>query len=208
MRANSERLVTGREKPPPRYIRRFAVPRKLRASRDPMFEWMAEGNCKKVVEVGTQWGWWAYRALTQLPEIQLWCVDPWQTDRESVRHWHGAFNRYEWQDNLSSWLGGRAFGLHGTSKDVVGYFRDEELDCVFIDGDHSTKGVVIDLKLWVPKVRNGGLILGHDWDGIWGKQVRAGVVAYFGDSCPIDADIGYLTKKGKSAVWKVKKTWD
>jgi len=38
-----------------------------------------------------------------------------------------------------------------------------ELDFLWIDGDHSYSSVMKDLELWVPKVRSGGLIVGHDW---------------------------------------------
>ncbi len=37
------------------------------------------------------------------------------------------------------------------------------LDFVFIDGDHSYEAVLTDLCDWVPKIRPGGLLLGHDW---------------------------------------------
>lgn len=43
---------------------------------------------------------------------------------------------------------------------------DVELDFVFIDANHIHEHVLQDLKLWVPKVKQGGLIMGHDW---WGK---------------------------------------
>lgn len=35
-------------------------------------------------------------------------------------------------------------------------------DMVFIDGDHSYEAVRHDLAVWVPKVKKGGLICGHD----------------------------------------------
>ncbi len=37
------------------------------------------------------------------------------------------------------------------------------LDFVFIDGNHKYKAVLEDLNDWVPKLRSGGLLLGHDW---------------------------------------------
>jgi cephalosporin hydroxylase len=38
----------------------------------------------------------------------------------------------------------------------------EKLDVLFIDGDHSYKGVKTDFELWSPLVRPGGMILFHD----------------------------------------------
>lgn len=43
---------------------------------------------------------------------------------------------------------------------------DAQLDFVFIDANHSRKYVLADLEFWVPKVKPGGLIMGHDW---WSK---------------------------------------
>ena len=40
--------------------------------------------------------------------------------------------------------------------------EDEAYDFVFIDGGHSMKQVLADLDSWVPKVRPGGLVAGHD----------------------------------------------
>ncbi|WP_197231395.1 class I SAM-dependent methyltransferase [Novipirellula artificiosorum] len=43
-------------------------------------------------------------------------------------------------------------------------FEDGELDFVFIDGDHSYQSVKADLTAWHPKLRPGGILLGHDYD--------------------------------------------
>lgn len=42
-------------------------------------------------------------------------------------------------------------------------FEDQSLDFVFIDADHSYGAVKADLAAWFPKVRNGGIIAGHDY---------------------------------------------
>lgn len=38
------------------------------------------------------------------------------------------------------------------------------LDLVYIDGDHSYDGVKNDIVSWLPKVRIGGILCGHDYD--------------------------------------------
>ncbi len=55
-------------------------------------------------------------------------------------------------------------------------FKDESLDFVFIDADHSYEGVLEDIKLWHPKVKRGGTFAGHDYD--W-TGVKAAVTEYF-----------------------------
>lgn len=53
----------------------------------------------------------------------------------------------------------------------------DNLDFVFIDGDHSYEAVLEDLHDWVPKIRSGGLLLGHDWANRAGQGgvVKAGI---------------------------------
>lgn len=41
-------------------------------------------------------------------------------------------------------------------------FEDEEFDYVFIDAGHRFEDVVKDMNAWIPKVKKGGMISGHD----------------------------------------------
>jgi predicted O-methyltransferase YrrM len=67
------------------------------------------------------------------------------------------------------------------------HFDDSSVDFVFIDADHSFDSVVKDIQSWVPKVRKGGMISGHDYFNTCG--VKDAVDLLFGskvqtfDSC-------------------------
>jgi len=63
--------------------------------------------------------------------------------------------------------------LQATSKDVAPAIEDGTLDGVFIDGCHYYECVEEDLRMWVPKVRKGGFIAGHDFSPQWPGVVRA-----------------------------------
>lgn len=58
------------------------------------------------------------------------------------------------------------------SYEVFGQFEDESLDFVYIDGEHTYDGVNKDIELYLPKIKKGGYIAGHDykpkWQGVMG----------------------------------------
>lgn len=57
-------------------------------------------------------------------------------------------------------------GLSSVSSEL---FLPGYLDMIYIDGDHSEKAFKLDMKCWVPKVKPGGVIAGHDFNmvGEW-----------------------------------------
>lgn len=55
----------------------------------------------------------------------------------------------------------------------------DEVDFVFVDGDHSTNGVILDIQAWLPKIRKGGRLVGHDYNF---KTVRDAVLSLFPSS--------------------------
>ena len=50
---------------------------------------------------------------------------------------------------------------------------------MWIDAGHEYEDVVEDIKLWYPKIKDGGFILGHDVNQ---TQVRRAVRQQFGDT--------------------------
>jgi predicted O-methyltransferase YrrM len=42
-------------------------------------------------------------------------------------------------------------------------YKDESLDFIFIDADHSYEAVTRDLQAWFPKLKKNGHIAGHDY---------------------------------------------
>ena len=60
-------------------------------------------------------------------------------------------------------------------------FPDKFFDFIFLDGDHSYKGMVQDLVHWVRKVKNGGWICGHDYGHPQQGDVKGAVADYFSE---------------------------
>lgn len=53
--------------------------------------------------------------------------------------------------------------IRESSRDAVHHFADGSLDIVFIDANHEYASVKEDIKLWLPKIRKGGFLCGHDY---------------------------------------------
>jgi len=56
------------------------------------------------------------------------------------------------------------------SEQAVQNIADQSLDFVYIDADHTYKQVKNDLYLWMPKVKDGGILMGHDYDSRMEKK--------------------------------------
>ncbi len=51
------------------------------------------------------------------------------------------------------------------SRNAARIFKDGSCDLVFIDGDHSYEAAKRDIEMWLPKVKPGGILCGHDCEG-------------------------------------------
>ena len=155
------------------------IPPRLRDYRDPIFDLMP-GSVHVAVEIGTLQGWFAWRCMKYLPEVAtLFCVDPFVNDAKEG--YDGEYNYRCWKRNTAAEFGRRIFLKRGESFYEAGKWGDGvKIDFLFIDGDHRTESVVLDLQGWVPKVRPGGLVAGHDIDGKHGTAVQKALQLY----CP------------------------
>jgi predicted O-methyltransferase YrrM len=63
--------------------------------------------------------------------------------------------------------------IRGHSQDVVSKYQDETIDFCFIDGSHEYEDVKKDIMAYLPKVKKGGILAGHDYDAIWNGVIQA-----------------------------------
>lgn len=98
--------------------------------------------------------------FTKLYSIDFWGRLPQTGDGGYNTEWHNA-NYASALTKLTPFPG--SVILRGKSADMAKEISDNELSLLYIDGDHSYKGVLSDLVAYYPKVRTNGIIAGHDY---------------------------------------------
>lgn len=126
------------------------------------------------VEIGVYDGRLSWRLLAAHTSLFLYMVDPWvQVDANSTYASTGDKIAQYTQEEHDIVMGraidsvrpfnDRCKVLRMTSVEASRMFDDFSLDFVFIDGDHSYEATKTDIAYWYPKVRNSGVLGGHDY---------------------------------------------
>jgi hypothetical protein len=136
-------------------------------------QFVRENNFRDIAEVGVWKGEFAKHLLLECPQIRSYLmVDSWR----HLEGWNKPFNLSDarFEEVYHHALLSTAFAkekvrvLRGTTLEVRQKIADESLDFIYIDGDHSLRGIVIDaLSMW-PKLRAGGVLAGDDFtETVW-----------------------------------------
>jgi len=120
------------------------------------------------VEVGSYKGqsaaFMAVEIINSQKNIRLDCVDMRETEKvESTQY-------YQKQENLVATFLQNTWPvldvirpIHLSSVEASKLYKDESLDFVFIDAAHDYDNVKLDLESWFPKIKQSGVIAGHDY---------------------------------------------
>jgi len=120
----------------------------------------------KFVEIGSWKGkssaFMAVEIANSGKQIDFYCVD---TFEGSVEHQNNPelprlYNIFK--DNMKP-VEDYYQDMRMSSMEAVKKFQDESLDFVFIDGSHEYEDIKDDIKSWLPKVKKGGVLAGHDY---------------------------------------------
>lgn len=140
-----------------------------------------ESHWSRGAEIGVLRGKTLFNILDSCKNLHMIGVDQWRALPLRNVECAETYNDYDMAALEKSVLlkaktyGGRCVILKGDSVSAAIAVEDGSLDFVFIDADHTLAGVERDIKAWAPKVRKGGMVLGHD--NHW-PTVRAVVSAY------------------------------
>ncbi len=151
----------------------------VRRDRELIHLWRSSGYAH-MAEVGVERGAYSETLLAQWPDLHLTCVDAWAAYpgyREHVTQ--AKLDRFyaETQQRLAPFRD-RCDIVRMFSTDAAANYRDEAFDVVYLDANHTLPSVIADLAAWLPKVRVGGMIAGHDFGRSSVGHVREAVEAW------------------------------
>lgn len=146
-------------------------------------EWIPDGG--RWVEVGVYWGqsfgFGVVECLNRGKTIDFVAVDifswtspeGWPMEQKFHHEMRHVVGHYR--------------AIRGASWEVAAQFEDQSIDFVFIDADHIYEHVRKDVLAWLPKVKPGGIIAGHDYNPP--HEVKRAVDEIFGDRViPVPSD--------------------
>ncbi len=123
--------------------------------------WKALGF-KVGAEIGVWEGQFA-RTICDTTGAFLYAVDPWavQGDYIEVKNNKARLDKafVRTQNALSPYPHQM---VRATSIEAAKKIADESLDFCYLDGNHMKPHVLADIAAWMPKVKSGGVLAGHD----------------------------------------------
>ncbi|MEX0780849.1 MAG: class I SAM-dependent methyltransferase [Balneolales bacterium] len=147
-----------------------------------------------VAEIGVDEGKFSRLIHKIVQPGKLHLIDMWGTDRFH----EGKFQ--EVQSFFENEIKQQKVMIHKKlSVNAAHDFIDNYFDWIYIDTDHSYETTRNELRLYAPKVKQGGIIAGHDYvKGNWITTYRYGVIEAVHEFCVNnDWELIYLTAEPK-----------
>jgi len=126
-------------------------------------------------EIGVKEGRFISHLLMHNNQLCMYAIDPWEPQplgNETYTEWDfkKIFDDYRQKVNI---FGPRVIELRNYSFDAAKLIPDNSLDFVFIDAQHDYDSCKKDIDLFLPKIKQGGLISGHDYEPNFPGVIKA-----------------------------------
>ena len=142
------------------------------------------------LEIGVWQGWFTMHMISRT-NMHIIGVDPWistesyedsDQDAPNFNPFEIGVDGYKWQEaryqatiNLlkqnappQRWTIYRSY-----SNNLCNFIDDKTLDFVYVDGEHTYDAVSNDIEVWWPKIKENGILAGHDYNDTNPGTIRA-----------------------------------
>ncbi|MCB0647085.1 MAG: class I SAM-dependent methyltransferase [Saprospiraceae bacterium] len=176
---------------------------KLLANRNELLKALPKGGI--CAELGVDTGGFSSSIFSIVHPNKLYLIDAWNSERYSESKMAEVENKF-----VEEIRSGQIELIRGLSTEVVNSFQNNYFDWIYIDTDHSYETTARELELYRQKVKEDGLICGHDYIvGNWNAHIRYGVMEAVSEFCNLyNWELIYLTTemdiKPSFAIRKIK----
>ena len=144
-------------------------------------------------------------------DIKFDCVDTWQGSPSEDVHMNDEYVKQNklydlFIENMKP-VEKYYTAIRKSSKQASKLYQDKSLDFVFIDAEHTYDAVKKDIEYWYFKIKNGGILAGHDYNY---PEVSSAVHDFFNflnftskNITQIGSSISYKVNEFKGNSWYV-----
>lgn len=122
----------------------------------------------------------------------VYSIDPHSGNEEFNSLYNYDWNYIKQEFNTNTRFSDNIKYLQEYSYNVYHYFKDGSIDFIYIDGDHTYESVQKDLNFYLPKLKKGGIIGGHDYYDIAWPEVCRAVDEYVGKPDIVFSDTSWV----------------
>ena len=128
-----------------------------------------QNEYKVGAELGVREGKTTEALCMEFTDLHMTCVDLWPGDAStgiaSLPCEEYENNEINYQTTVEKFnkFPERTTIIRNYTIEGANYIQDKSLDFILIDATHSYNGVKADLKAWLPKIKDTGLVIGHDY---------------------------------------------
>ena len=146
-------------------------------------------NCI-VAEIGVDEGTFSNDIITVCKPSKIHLIDTWGSKRYNQQKRNGVVRKFS--KDIKKGVVEINLGL---STQVVNRFPDNYFDWIYIDTAHSYQQTKKELEMYSKKLKNKGIIAGHDFIiGNWNSMLKYGVINAVYEFCTkYDWELIYLT---------------
>ncbi len=142
-----------------------------------IFKNIPEGG--STIEVGVWFGhgvaFMSHLSKESKKKLNVYAVDTFKGSNEpthkKVVESHGGNIYFQFDDYMKQ-TGSDVVALIGESMQMSEHFEDNSIDFIYLDASHDYENVCKDIISWMPKVKEGGVLAGHDYNS-WGGVTQA-----------------------------------